>query len=69
MIIIRIKTFMRVTSQILNAALETLDARKIRCHSLGSQPAGCVENVNSAHNSNLMYHVNIISKFAVILNC
>ena len=44
--------FMRMTSQKLNAAPVTLETRKIRCHSLGSQAAIFVANVNYDHNSN-----------------
>ena len=46
---------MRVTSNILNAAIETLETRKSRWHSLGSQVEVCVENVNYTHNSNVLY--------------
>ena len=52
-IIRRIKyVFMRVTSHILNAVLETFETRKIRRHSLGSHMTGCVTNVKYSHNIN-----------------
>ena len=57
---------MRVTIQILDAALETLETRNIRCHILGSQAAGCVENVNSYYNRNVLYTSKIVSKFTMI---
>ena len=34
---------MRVTSQIFNADIDTLENSKSRCHSLGLQAAGCVK--------------------------
>ena len=46
---------MRVTIHILDAALEILETKKSRCHSLVSQAEGCVANVNSDHNRNVLY--------------
>ena len=56
---------MRVTSQILDAALAKLETRKSRFHSLGSQAAGCVENINYDHNSNVLYLEYSMSKFTI----
>ena len=52
--------FMRVTNNILDAEIETLETSTSRCHSLGYQAAGCVANTNSAHNSNVLYIANIV---------
>ena len=38
------------------------------CQILGPQAAGCVENSNYAHDRNLMYLANIMSKFIIIFN-
>ena len=38
------------------------------CHSFGSQAAGCVENVNSDHNSNSLCLAKSKSKFTMMLN-
>ena len=58
--------FMRVTIQILYAALETL--MKSRLHSLYSQAVGCVTNSNPNHNRNVLYPAKIMSKFTILLN-
>ena len=57
---------MRVTSQILNAALDTLETRTSRCHSLGYQMSGCVTNVKYTHKNNALYLANIMSNFFMI---
>ena len=68
-IVRRIKyVFMRLTSQILNTALDTLETRDSRCYSLGFQTEGCVTNVNSTHKSNAMYPAKSMYKFSMILN-
>ena len=59
---------MRVTSQIFNTVLHTLETRKISCHSLGFQTIGYVTNFKFTHKSNVMYLSNSISKFSMILN-
>ena len=59
---------MRVTSKILDAALETLETSKIKFHSFGSQEAGCVANLNYAHNIDVLYQANSISKFTTIFH-
>ena len=59
---------MRVTIHVLDAALETLETRKSRCHSLVSQVAGCVKNVNYDHNSNVLYKSKIMPKFTMIFH-
>ena len=59
---------MRVTIQILDAALETLETRNSRSHSLGSHAEGCVANLNYAHNSNVLYPSKIMSKFTMIFH-
>ena len=58
---------MRVTIQILDTVLDNLENSKSRCHSIGYQAAGCVANFNYAHISNVLYPVNIISKFTMLL--
>ena len=47
--------FMWMTSQILNTVLDTLETRKIGCHSLGCYRTGCVKNFNSDHKINILY--------------
>ena len=59
---------MRVNIQVLDETLETLESSNSRCHILGYQSAGCVENVNSAHNSNVMYSANSMFKFTMIFH-
>ena len=70
MIIIRIKyIFMGGGgSHILNAALETLETRKSRCHSLRLNMSGCVTNANYTHKSSLLYLFESMSKFSMILH-
>ena len=58
---------MRVTSQILDAELETLETSNSRCRILGSQAEGCVENVNYSHNKNVLYLEKSMPKFTIIL--
>ena len=71
-VIIRIRSikygFMRITIQILNTVLETLQTRKRRCHSLGFQMSDCVTNNNSTHNSNVIYPVNSMSTYSIIFH-
>ena len=59
---------MSLNIQILGSALETLENRKIICHSLGYQAAGGVGNVNSDHISNVMYPAKNMSKFTMIFH-
>ena len=59
---------MRVTRQILNSGLETLEIRKRRCQSLGYQAAGCVTNVNYSLNINVLYPSKSMSRFTMIFN-
>ena len=67
--IIRIKYgFMWATIQILDAALETLQTRKSKCHILVSYEAGFVANSNSVQNSNVLYPDKIMSKFTMIFH-
>ena len=57
---------MWVTSHILNTALDTLETRNIRCHSLVCQTTGSSTNSNSTHKSNFFYPSKIMSKFSII---
>ena len=57
---------MRATIQILDAALDKLETRKSRYHSLGSYVVCCVANSNVAHNINMLYPAKSISKFTMI---
>ena len=60
--------FMRVTTQIFDTALETLENRNSRCPIFGYPAEGCCKNTNSAHNSNMMYPAKSMSKFNIISN-
>ena len=60
--------FKRVTIQILDAALHTLETGKSRCQILGSQAAGYEENVNSGGNRNVLYPANGIFKFTMVFH-
>ena len=67
--VIRIKYgFMRVTIQILNTALNTLETRNIMCHSLGFHMVGCVTNFCSNHKSNVLYPANSMSKHSMLFH-
>ena len=59
---------MRVTIQIFNADIETLENRKSRCHSLCYQTSGCVTNFNYSHNINVLYPTKSVSKFSIVFH-
>ena len=59
---------MRVNDQILDAGLETLETSNSRCHILGYQEEGCVENFNYYHYSNVLYLAISMSKFTIIFH-
>ena len=66
MIIKRIKDgFMWVTIQIFNTALDTLETRNIRFHSVYFYATGCVANVKSTYKRNVLYTSKIMSKFSI----
>ena len=54
---------MRVCRNILYASIETLETCKCWCHSLCYNSEGCVDNLNSAHDSNVSYQTKSVSKF------
>ena len=58
--------FMRVTSQIFNTVLETLETSKSKRHSLGFQTAIYVTNFDSTHKSNVLYPSDSMSKISII---
>ena len=59
---------MRLDSNILYEALDKLETSKSSFHSLGLQAAGCVANVDSSHNIDVLYPAKNMSKFTMRFN-
>ena len=59
---------MRVTIQVLNTALGTLETMNSRCQSLGDQVSGCVKKSKSNHKNNVLYPAKILSKIFIIFH-
>ena len=59
---------MEVTIQILDADLDTFETSNSRCQGLVPQALGCVENLNSARDSNVMHPTKSMSKFTIMFH-